>query len=62
MGYELISLIGILVSLTLIMWLAYKGMNLLIVGPLCSLLALLFAYGSIEVTKGMLTTYSAGFG
>ncbi|MDF2501615.1 MAG: hypothetical protein K0Q77_3185, partial [Anaerosporomusa subterranea] len=28
MGYELISLIGILVSLTLIMWLAYKGMNL----------------------------------
>jgi H+/gluconate symporter-like permease len=62
MGYELISLIGILVALALIMWLAYKGMNLLIVGPLCSLLALLFAYGHIDVTKGMLTTYSAGFG
>jgi H+/gluconate symporter-like permease len=62
MASELISLAGILVSLVLIMWLAYKGVNLLIVGPLCSLLALLFAYGSVDVTKGMLTSYSAGFG
>ena len=62
MIYQIISLVGIFVALALIMWLAYKGMNLLIVGPLCSLLALLFAFGSVDVTKGMLTSYSAGFG
>ena len=62
MIYQVISLVGIFVALGLIMYLAYKGMNLLIVGPLCSLLALLFAYGSVDVTKGMLTSYSAGFG
>ena len=62
MSAEIISLIGILVSLGLIMWLAYKGVNLLIVGPLCSLICLLFAYGSLDITKGMLDSYSAGFG
>ena len=62
MSAEIISLFGILVSLGLIMWLAYKGLNLLIVGPLCSLICLLFAFGSIDVVKGMLTSYSTGFG
>lgn len=62
MVFEVISLVGILVSLALIMWLAYKGMNLLIIGPLCSLLCLVFAFGSIDVTKGMINAYSTGFG
>ncbi len=62
MTSEIISLIGILISLGLIMWLAYKGMNLLLVGPLCSLICLLFAFGSVDVVKGMLTSYSTGFG
>ena len=62
MGAEIISLIGIFVSLILIMWLAYKGVNLLIVGPLCALICLFFAYGHVDIVKGMLGSYSTGFG
>ena len=63
MTAQIISLIGILVSLALIMILAYKGVSLLIVGPLCSLVCLLFAWGSVDIVQqGMLTSYSTAFG
>ncbi len=62
MGIELISLFGILVSLVLIMWLAYRGLSLLVVGPLCALICLLFAFGSVDIVKGMLGSFSTGFG
>ncbi len=62
MNFEIISLIGILISLGMIMWLCYRGMNLLIVGPLCALLCLMFAFGSVDIVKGMLGPYSTGFG
>ena len=37
MAAQIISLIGILIALALIIILSYKGVNLLIVGPLCAL-------------------------
>lgn len=63
MTAQIISLIGILISLALIMYLAYKGVNLLVVGPLCSLICCIFAIGSIDVVQdGMLTAYATGLG
>ena len=35
--------LGILISLALLMYLAYRGINVLILAPLLALLALLFA-------------------
>lgn len=37
------GLVGILLALTLLIWLAYRGMSVLILGPLCALLAVLLA-------------------
>ena len=63
MAAQIISLIGILIALALIIILSYKGVNLLIVGPLCALVCCLFAWGSIDVVQeGMLTSYASGFG
>ena len=63
MTAQIISLVGILVALALIIILSYKGVNLLIVGPLCALICCLFAWGSIDVVEeGMLTAYATGFG
>ena len=63
MAAQIISLIGILIALALIIILSYKGVNLLIVGPLCALVCCLFAWGSIDVVQdGMLTSYATGFG
>ena len=51
MAAQIISLIGILIALALIIILSYKGVNLLIVGPLCALVCCLFAWGSIDVVQ-----------
>ena len=49
--------LGILISLALLMYLAYRGINVLILAPLLALLALLFA-GDIAL---LLPTYTQVF-
>lgn len=49
--------LGILISLALLMYLAYRGINVLILAPLLALLALLFA-GDIHL---LLPTYTQVF-
>ncbi len=49
--------LGILISLALLMYLAYRGINVLILAPLLALLALLFA-GDIGL---LLPTYTQVF-
>lgn len=39
----MIGLIGILLALALLIWLAYRGLSVLVVAPLCALLAVLIA-------------------
>ena len=37
------GLLGIVLSLALLIWLAYRGVTVLVLGPLCALLAVLLA-------------------
>jgi H+/gluconate symporter-like permease len=61
MDAGVISLIGIIIGLAGLMYLAFKGTSLLIVGPLMSLVTLLFAWGSINPVEGLLGPYSTSF-
>lgn len=61
MDAGVISLIGIIVGLAGLMYLAFRGTSLLIVGPLMSFVTLLFAWGSIDPVQGLLGPYSTSF-
>lgn len=63
MTAQIISLIGILVALTMLIILCYKGASLLLVGPLAALVCCVFAWGSIDIVgEGMLNAYATGLG
>lgn len=61
MSLDVISLIGILIGLIGIMYLAYKGLSLLIVGPVMSFIVLLFALNALDPVEGLLGAYSSSF-
>ena len=56
----MISVIGIIVSLGLLMWLAYRGWSVIIIAPILALLAVLVT--SVSTGQGhLLATYTEGF-
>lgn len=46
----MLGLIGIILSLTLLIFFAYRGVNVLVLAPLCALFATLFAAGPLLAT------------
>jgi H+/gluconate symporter-like permease len=59
----MIGIIGVLLSLALLMYLAYKGVSVIILAPLMGLLALLFNSGfSAHFMATYTEVYMAGFG
>ena len=58
---EVLSLIGILVGLGMLIVLTYKNVPLLILGPLCSFVVLLFSAGSVNILDGLTDNYATAF-
>ena len=46
----MLGLIGVILSLALLIFFAYRGVNVLVLAPLCALLATLFATGPLLAT------------
>ena len=61
MNPGIISLIGILIGLVMLIVLTYKNVPLLILGPLCSFVVLLFAGGSVNILDGLTGNYADAF-
>lgn len=59
MDIGLLSLIGILLGLVLLVWLSFKGMPLVVLGPLASALVLLFS--GEDIIAGLTGEYATAF-
>lgn len=60
MSIEIISLVAVVIALLLMMYLAYKGMSLLLVGPIVSALVLLIS--GMNVMDGLQDIFSQSMG
>lgn len=56
----ILSLIGIIVGLVVLMYLAFKGLSLLIIGPILSLIVLVFS--GMNLVDGMVGPYAESLG
>lgn len=59
MSIELLSLLGILVGLFLLIWLSFKGLSLIILGPVISAVVLLFS--NENIIEGLTGPYAEAF-
>ncbi|WP_106450651.1 GntP family permease [Trichococcus alkaliphilus] len=59
MSIGLISLIGMIIGIVLLIWLSFKGLPLLVLGPIASGVVLLFA--AQPVVEGLTTGYAQAF-
>lgn len=60
MDFGILSLVGILVGLLVLMYLAFKGLSLLIIGPILSLIVLTFS--GMNLVEGMVGPYADSLG
>ena len=62
MNWEVLSLMGIIIGLTLLIWLSFKGYSLIVIGPVASVVVLLLSNTSIIAgLTGAYATAFAGF-
>ena len=59
MSVEILSVLGILIGLVLLIWLSFKGLSLIILGPLASIVVLLLSNESIMA--GLTGPYAKAF-
>lgn len=60
MDFGILSLVGIIVGLFVLMYLAFKGLSLLIIGPILSMIVLSFS--GMNLVEGMVGPYAEALG